>query len=162
MISGSMRNMKHETEKGTHMKIIRKIVLGSFVLATMTASAIHIDGNEIYLDEYLQVTTKKKLASYYCTLEESSSEGHHFKAYFLSGELKMDGWYADEEMTVEQGLFTYFYQSGQIESVGEYREGMKVGVWKRFDLYGKEKPERVYQSMEIMKAIEEAQKSKKE
>lgn len=143
------------------MKIIRKIMLGAFVFATMSASAIHIDGNEIYLDEYLQVTKKKKLASYYCTFEESSNEGYHVKAYFLTGELKMDGWYTDEEMTIEQGLFTYFYQSGQIESVGEYREGMKVGVWKRFDTYGKQKPERVYRSLEIMKAIEEAQKKKK-
>ena len=144
------------------MKIIKKFILAGLVLATMSASAMHIDGNELYLDEYLKVTNKKKLATYYCTLEESSNEGYHIKAYFLSGELKMDGWYADEEMTVEKGLFTYFYKSGQIESVGEYREGMKVGVWKRFDAYGKEKPERVYQSLEVMKAIEDAQKTKKD
>jgi len=154
--------MKHETEKGTYMRIIKRIILAGVVLAALSASAIHIDGNEIYLDEYLKVTNKKNLATYYCTLEESSSAGYHFKAYFLSGELKMDGWYADEEMTVEHGLFTYFYKSGQIESVGEYHEGMKVGIWKRFDPYGNEKAERVYQAQQIMKAIEEAQKEKKE
>lgn len=146
------------------MRIFKKITIGMLLLGTFSATAGNYtvlnetDGNEIYLDAYLRVTKKKSLASYYCTLEEKSSEGYHVKAYFLSGELKMDGWYADQEMQVEQGLFTYFYQSGQIESVGEYKEGVKVGVWKRFDSYGTEKPEKVYQSLEVMKAIEEAKK----
>lgn len=135
------------------------LLLGTFSAAAGNyAEAKETDGNEIYLDAYLRVTKKKSLASYYCTIDEKSNEGYHVKAYFLSGELKMDGWYADSEMKVEQGLFTYFYQSGQIESVGEYREGTKVGIWKRFDTYGNEKPEKVYQSLEVMKAIEEAKK----
>ncbi len=149
------------------MRIIKRITIGMMLLGAFSATAGNFAednktvGNEIYLDANMRVTTEKNLASYYCTLEENSSEGYHFKAYFLSGELKMDGWYADDEMQVEQGLFTYFYQSGQIESVGEYREGTKVGIWKRFDKYGKEKPEKVYQSLEVMKAIEEAQKLEK-
>jgi len=146
------------------MRIFKKFTIAMLLLGTFSAAAGNYaeanetDGNEIYLDAYLRVTKKKSLASYYCTIDEKSNEGYHVKAYFLSGELKMDGWYADSEMKVEQGLFTYFYQSGQIESVGEYREGTKVGIWKRFDTYGNEKPEKVYQSLEVMKAIEEAKK----
>lgn len=146
------------------MRTFKKITIGILLLATFSATAGNYTitketlGNEIYLDAYLRVTKKKSLASYYCTLEEKSSEGFHVKAYFLSGELKMDGWYADDEIQIEQGLFTYFYQSGQIESVGEYKEGVKVGVWKRFDSFGIEKPEKVYQSLEVMKGIEEAKK----
>ena len=149
------------------MRLFKKITIGMLLLGTFSATAGNYAvtketvGNEIYLDAYLRVTKKKSLASYYCTLEEKSSEGFHVKAYFLSGELKMDGWYADEDIQIEQGLFTYFYQSGQIESVGEYKEGVKVGVWKRFDSYGNEKPEKVYQSLEVMKAIEEAKKLEK-
>lgn len=146
------------------MRIFKKITIAMLLLGTFSATAGNYtavkeaEGNEIYLDAYLRVTKKKSMASYYCTVDEKSSEGYHVKAYFLSGELKMDGWYADEEMQVEQGLFTYFYQSGQIESVGEYQEGVKVGIWKRFDSNGTEKPEKVYQSLEVMKAIEEAKK----
>lgn len=146
------------------MRLIKNFTVAMLLLGTFSATAgtypelKETEGKEIYLDAYLRVTNKKSLASYYCTIDEKSSEGYHVKAYFLTGELKMDGWYADEEMKIEEGLFTYFYQSGQIESVGEYREGSKVGVWKRFDTYGKEKPEKVYQSYEVMKAIEEAKK----
>lgn len=142
------------------MRIFKKIMAAGLILTTCTLSAIHIETHEIYLDVYLKVTHNKKLASYYCTLEEATHEGYHYKAYFMTGELKMDGWYADDEMTIENGLFTYFYKSGQIESVGEYRDGMKVGIWKRFDRYGNEKPEKIYQSREVLKAIEEAQKSR--
>lgn len=156
---------EYETDKkGEIMQIFKKITIGIFLLGTFSATAGNYtepdatDGNEVYLDAYLRVTKKKKLASYYCTIEERASEGYHVKAYFLTGELKMDGWYADEEMRVEQGLFTYFYQSGQIESAGEYKEGVKVGIWKRFDSKGNEKPEKVYQSLEVMQAIEEAKK----
>lgn len=142
------------------MRILKKLTFGAMLLVAISAQAgvSVVDGNEIYLDAYMQVTNKKKLASYYCTLEEKTEDGFHYKAYFLSGELKMDGWYSDEEMTTEHGLFTYFYASGQIESVGEYSQGVKAGVWKRFDKYGKEKPEKVYQSLQIMQAIEDAKK----
>lgn len=136
-------------------------MLVCLLVPALGMSATHIESHEIYLDVYLKVTKHKNLASYYCTLEETTGEGYHYKAYFLSGELKMDGWYADDEMTVENGLFTYFYKSGQIESVGEYRNGMKVGIWKRFDLYGNEKPEKIYQSQGILEAIEEAKRHKK-
>lgn len=154
-----LRNLKQKNAK--NMKILRKTLVVCFIMATFSmAATTNIDGNEIYLDVYLKVTKNKNSATYYCTLEETTNQGYHFKAYFLSGELKMDGWYVDEEMTIENGLFTYFYKSGQIESVGEYSHGMKVGIWKRFDANGNEKPEKIYQSQQVMEALEEANKAK--
>lgn len=116
------------------------------------AAATQGDDDAIYLDERMK-ETKKKNATYYCELVGVSDEMYHYKAYFLSGELKMDGWYADKEMTEPQGLFTFYYQSGQVESKGEYREGEKYGIWERFDRYGNEKPEKVYAFLPMLKEL---------
>lgn len=123
-----------------------------FQFGFMTA-ATHGGDGAIYLDERMQ-ETKKKNATYYCELVGVTDETYHFKAYFLSGELKMEGWYTDEEMKEPHGLFTFYYQSGQVESKGEYRDGEKYGIWQRYDRYGNEKPEKIYAFLPILKELE--------
>lgn len=128
-----------------------------FFSALVTAGNPEGD-NSIYLNSYLEVTAKKKDASYYCELVEHNEMGYHYRAWFMTGELKMDGWYADAGMKIPQGEFIYYYQNGNPESKGTYREGSKVGIWQRFAADGTEKPEKVYASLEIMKAIEDAKR----
>jgi hypothetical protein len=111
----------------------------------------------IYLNDRME-ETKKKDATYYCEFEKVEDKGYHYKAYFLSGELKMEGWYKDEAMQIPHGSFVYYYQTGQIESKGEFQDGEKVGVWQRYDRYGNEKPEKVYAYLPILKAIEKTKK----
>jgi antitoxin component YwqK of YwqJK toxin-antitoxin module len=110
------------------------------------------DDDAIYLDERMK-ETKKKHATYYCELVEQTEKGYHYKAYFLSGELKMDGWYSDEEMTQPHGPFTFYYKSGQVESTGEYRDGEKYGIWQRYDIFGNEKAEKVYAYLPMLRQI---------
>ncbi len=136
---------------------MRELVLISmlfFQFGFITA-ATHGDEGAIYLDERMQ-ETKKKNATYYCELVGVTDEMYHYKAYFLSGELKMEGWYTDEKMNKPHGLFTFYYQSGQVESKGEYREGQKYGIWQRYDRYGNEKPEKVYAFLPMLKELEKA------
>ncbi len=106
----------------------------------------------IYLDERMK-ETKKKNAFYYCELTKTPDDTFSVKAYFLSGELKMEGKYLDEAMEIPHGSFVYYYESGQVESKGEYRDGEKYGIWQRFDKYGNEKPEKVYAYLPILKEI---------
>lgn len=120
----------------------------SLILAATTGS-----DDAIYLDERMN-ETKKKNATYYCELVGVAGDLFHYKAYFLSGELKMDGWYLDEEMKLPHGGFTFYHESGQIESRGEYRHGEKYGIWERFDRYGNEKAEKIYAYLPMMKLIE--------
>jgi antitoxin component YwqK of YwqJK toxin-antitoxin module len=124
---------------------------GSIIAAT------HGDERSIFLDERMR-ETKKKNATYYCELVGVTDEMYHYKAYFLSGELKMEGWYTDEEMKKPVGLFTFYYQSGQVESKGEYREGEKYGIWQRYDRYGNEKSEKIYAFLPMLKELEKAKK----
>jgi hypothetical protein len=133
---------------------MRRIILFAFLVlySGMITASISGEDEAIYLDERMR-ETKKKHATYYCELVEKTEEGYHFKAYFLSGELKMEGWYADEEMKVPHGFFTYYYRSGKIESKGEYRNGEKYGIWHRYDIFGNEKPEKVYAYIPMMEQI---------
>jgi antitoxin component YwqK of YwqJK toxin-antitoxin module len=130
------------------------ILIIFFQFGSITA-ATKSDYSAIYLDERMQETQKKN-ATYYCELVGVTDETYHYKAYFLSGELKMEGWYVDEKMKEPQGLFTFYYQSGQMESKGEYREGEKFGIWQRYDRYGNEKPEKIYAFLPILKELEKA------
>lgn len=142
---------------------IFKLLAVSTLLSVSVAAAPGVlpEGNEIYLDNFMEVTHKKKEATYYCELVEKTDKGFHYKAYFLTGELKMDGWFADEDMKTEEGPFVYYYQSGKIESKGMCQEGSKVGIWQRYNEYGISKPEKVYASLQVMKAIEDAKKLEK-
>ena len=139
---------------------IFKILTVSTLLSVSAAAAPSAlpGGNEIYLDNFMEITHKKKEAAYYCELVEKTDKGYHYKAYFLTGELKMEGWYTDEDMEVAEGPFVFYYQSGKMESKGQYKEGSKVGVWQRYNEYGIAKPEKVYASLQVMKAIEDAKK----
>ncbi len=135
------------------MRILKLMTLSLFIATSVSAST-YSGGGEIYLDLFMEVTKKKKDAAYYCELIEKTDAGYLFKAFFMSGELKMEGTFADENMQVASGDFTYYYQSGEIESTGEYKENMKVGLWKRYTQGGAEKPVKVYESLETLKAIE--------
>ena len=68
----------------------------------------------IYLDERMK-ETKKKNAFYYCELTKTPDDTFSVKAYFLSGELKMEGKYLDEAMEIPHGSFVYYYESGKVE-----------------------------------------------
>jgi antitoxin component YwqK of YwqJK toxin-antitoxin module len=41
----------------------------------------------------------------------------------MDGKLKAEGQYADAELNVPNGTFTFFHPNGKKESIGEYRMG---------------------------------------
>ncbi len=134
-----------------------KLFLSVFITGLMALSSYATTPDElkIYLTSHMEVTENKKEASYVCKIVEETDLGYHVKAYFLTGELKMDGWFRDKELTQPHGEFTYYYQNGQIESKGEFREGSKFGLWQRYDFEGNPKPEKIYATLQIMQAISE-------
>jgi len=130
-----------------------KILAVALTLSFVAQATPLFEGEEIYLDVRMEVVKNKKNAAYYCLLEEETERGFLFKAYFISGELKMEGYYSDREMMIAHGEFKYYYRSGKLESIGEFREGGKYGIWQRFDEDGTEKPEKIYASQPMLKAL---------
>ncbi len=141
---------------------MRSLKLFALVLSLgiATQSFVIGDDKDIYLDARMEVVKNKKNATYICKMEEASDQGYLFRAYYITGEVKMAGTYVDEEMETPHGEFTYYYQSGQIESNGQFREGQKYGIWQRFDEDGTEKPEKVYAALPMLKAIAHEKKNR--
>ncbi|MFN0031163.1 MAG: TonB family protein [Flavobacteriales bacterium] len=62
----------------------------------------------------------------------------------ITGEMFMEGFYLDKALEIEHGDFKYFYGNGNPESQGRFKEGYKVGLWKRWNFDGVPKPDRLY------------------
>jgi len=73
-----------------------------------------------------------------------ASNGWVVKVKAADGTLRMEGTYADEQLTLPMGHFRFYHENGQLESEGTFVEGRKTGVWSRFDRAGRPLAERVY------------------
>ncbi len=96
-----------------------------------------------YLDAVMRPTQKKN-AVYYRVLTASGADGHTGKTYAMDGKVKAEGTYADPGLAVENGPFTFYHSNGKVESRGTYRNGLKSGVWERYDRWGRPLAEKVY------------------
>lgn len=118
------------------------LLLLTTVCSSLVASA-EACGQRIYLNEVLEPSSKAKAAYY---KEPAGSDGDLYigRIYSMDGVLKAEGHYADATLNVEQGLFTFYFADGKVESTGLYESGKKSGVWKRYDRWGQELAEKVY------------------
>lgn len=62
--------------------------------------------------------------------------------YRSNGQLWFTGNFLDKELTLESGWFEFFYFNGNKESEGRYKNGNKVGTWKRWNYDGRPKPDK--------------------
>jgi hypothetical protein len=60
----------------------------------------------------------------------------------------MRGAYRDSTLQVEDGLFTFCYANGRVESTGQYVQGNKVGTWLRYAVDGTPLAERNYTGLD--------------
>jgi TonB family protein len=97
-----------------------------------------------YLDIQHHVTpdsTKAKFVRESTMLPDSS---WNVTIKYITGELFNTGHYKDLKMEVPHGDFVYYYANGYKESQGRFKEGYKVGTWKRWNFEGNTKPDRYY------------------
>ncbi len=98
-----------------------------------------------YLDAQMKVVSDATLAKYSrdVTLLVADST-YTVVVKYITGEMMMEGVYLDKFLDLEHGDFKYFYANGNPESQGRFKEGYKVGLWKRWNFDGVPKPDRVY------------------
>ncbi|MCB0793844.1 MAG: energy transducer TonB [Flavobacteriales bacterium] len=115
----------------------------TFLLSVIIAPVLGQGPEKVYLNTVLEETSPRK-ASYY--LQREGVEGSYFIAriYSMDGRLKAEGRYLDESCQIEHGMFTFYHANGKVESSGRYENGNKSGVWNRFDQWGRELAEKVY------------------
>ncbi len=79
-------------------------------------------------------------------LERGGTEHGAYVGYVrtMQGDLRAIGHYADADLLVPHGDFTFYHRGGAVESAGRYANGMKTGLWRRFTTDGRALAERVY------------------
>jgi TonB family protein len=115
------------------------------IILFIPLNSISQDVQTVFLDDSFREVDNEGSASY--VREVSTSESGLFMVevyYHPHQKLKMTGSYSDEELEKEEGLFTYYYRNGQVESKGMCSGGVKYGIWERFLWDGTPRPEKFY------------------
>lgn len=73
-----------------------------------------------------------------------TADGYLVKVKAANGSLRMVGTFSDEQLTQANGIFSYYHDNGRLESEGRIVNGVKSGVWTRFDRSGNPKSEKIY------------------
>lgn len=97
-----------------------------------------------YLDQMFE-HTEDSSAVYLRTMELIQDDIFAASVKAVSGGLKMKGVYVSNgQELIEDGLFTYYFPNGNVESEGRFDMGLKSGTWKRFTKDGNRKADRFY------------------
>lgn len=97
-----------------------------------------------YLDPQFNIIKDSVACKYVRSVYPQSDTVYNVEIKFRTGELMMTGSYKDAALNVANGDFRYYYANGVLESQGRYRNGNKVGIWKRWSYDGSPKPDRQY------------------
>ena len=126
-----------------------RIVASLVLCISLCASA---SAQRTWLDDGMEPCARSKAAFY---IEGNGMEGSHHKAkvFDLDGVLKGEGTYNDAEYRIADGAFTFYWPNGKVESMGHYLNGKKDGVWKRYDKWGTELAEKVYDISHLVNLV---------
>ena len=83
-------------------------------------------------------------SSLFLRVARNKEGGWKVNVYDHTKKLVMTGNYVDEDLTIADGTFTFYYPNGNMESSGQFVLGNKVGVWERFSERGDTLHERYY------------------
>jgi len=104
-----------------------------------------------YLDAQFNVLPTADKAKYQREVTVSPDSSYAVLVKYITGETFMKGVYSDAKLENEHGNFTYFYANGNSESEGRFKNGYKVGTWKRWNFEGVKKPDRYYPDEDFVK-----------
>jgi len=121
------------------MKFITPILI-------LFAAMISIDSfgqKKEFLNEELE-KQQEEIGAAYVRLSEQKGDVYEVTVNFIGGQLFMTGQFADDKFKIPHGHFTYYTPEGAKESEGDYYQGTKVGLWRRWDASGTALPDRQY------------------
>lgn len=140
----------------------KHLTLLALILGTTASSIAQKEMHTMHLDALMHESTENNSAF---KLQLTKTAGTSYKGiiYDYSNTIKAEGSYVlVGKKYLEDGYFTYYYQSGKIESEGNFVRGVKVGNWKRYDVNGKRKTDRYYPEESADKIRETMQMEKSE
>ncbi|MEO8734013.1 MAG: hypothetical protein ABI373_06755 [Flavobacteriales bacterium] len=124
--------------------------IASVLLCIFLCSSV--PAQRTWLDNGLETCARSKAAFY---LEGNGMDGARHKAriFCMDGTLKGEGSYTDEGYLIADGVFTFYWPSGKVESTGRFVNGKKDGVWERYDKWGGELAEKVYDVSQLANLV---------
>ncbi|MBL0128340.1 MAG: hypothetical protein IPP83_13010 [Flavobacteriales bacterium] len=112
-------------------------------LHSSESKSLNIDGtNYSLVSADFTVTTTNKGS--YLRIAEHQQEGWSVRVLAADGDPLMTGFYSDVALTIPNGRFTYYHPNDRMECTGTFVNGVKSGVWIRYDTSGNVIAERVY------------------
>lgn len=138
----------------TTIQMIRRTHLLCVLLGLSTYQSKAQTSYRDCLDATLQKSKDENICHYMRNSRAGDDGLTHVVIEYLSGNTKMTGSYRDSLFLVEQGYFRYYYRNGQLESEGNYENGRKSGLWKRYLFDGTARPDRIYPPQTELKTIE--------
>lgn len=112
-------------------------------ICTMTLAPGDKKPVRTYLNSVMEPTSKGK-AAYYKIAAGQDGAAYVGKIFTMDDVLKAEGRFADAELQVEHGHFVFYFPDGKKESEGDYQMGNKSGIWQRYDEWGQQLAEKVY------------------
>lgn len=122
----------------------KNIILLSLAISTTSLASAQKESHTMHLSSLMYEVTENDAAF---KLQLAQVDGDTYKGvlYDYSNTVKAEGNYIlVGKKYLEDGHFKYFFQSGDLESEGNFVRGVKVGTWKRYDNNGNRKSDRYY------------------
>jgi antitoxin component YwqK of YwqJK toxin-antitoxin module len=109
-----------------------------------------MSGQQYYgLDHNLTFIRDNSKPSYFISFEKLDEIRYDIVFYYSSKRILMKGKSLDSLGQRLDGTCLYYYENGSIQSEGVYKNGRKSGVWKRFNVDGSSKTDRVYSDLSM-------------
>lgn len=129
------------------VKVTLSVTMHALLLAASILSSTFAPGDKkaarTYLNSVMEPTSRGK-AAYYKVAAGQDGPLYVGRIFTMDDVLKAEGRYADADLLVAHGHFTFFFPDGKKESEGDYEMGYKSGVWQRYDEWGQQLAEKVY------------------
>lgn len=121
-----------------------------FLLILCLLCAGYLSGQHYYgLDHSLHPIDNKSEAIYFLDFEKSDTGNFVIHIYYSSMKLLMNGNSIDSLGQRLDGLCTFYYETGKVQSEGIYIKGRKSGAWKRYNQDGSPKSDRIYSDINM-------------
>lgn len=123
---------------------MKQILRLSALLCVFSCFTSLVSAQTQYLDAYFNTVSSANVAKYTRDVTVNNDSTYQVVMKYVTGEIMMTGTFSDSNLEIQNGNFKYFYANGNAESEGRFKQGVKVGTWKRWSFDGSKKPDRYY------------------
>lgn len=107
----------------------------------------HVSSRMDLVNERFEPCVKRGEARYVRTITPTK-EGYSVRVCTRYGFTLMTGLFKDPKATIPHGDFQYYDDAGTLRAEGRYVDGLKIGVWHRYDDRGQALSDKKYEGLD--------------